>query len=361
MKKLNYKITLFILMLAITFSFYSCGDDTVNPVVPGGTSSDLTRSGKFIAFTSNLNGNYDIYLAQVSSTGALETTGLVYATNPFNLTLGSMSDDKQSNWSPDGRVLVFSRVEGLVEEVYAFFFNANGSIDSSISPNPKKLFTSGGNWDNNPSFSPSGSNLIWDRREDNNNSGGISTDDSRDLFIGDVSGSGSTFQVTNLRPIKNTGGGDEYNPKWSPRISVRKIAYEYQGSATSTDHDVYVIDPFDTTNNVNFYNPNNSGYPAWSPACDRIIFESDKSSGDFWKIVSLNYPANSGSPVDIAAESNVHLRYPTWLPNGGIIAYIKYTGNNGNIYVVSSNGGAPSKLLQSVPQFDAANNLWPAW
>jgi hypothetical protein len=347
-------------IMVFLLSIYGCGDDPVT-VINQNTGSDLTRSGKFLSFTSNLTGNFDVYIAQLSTSGALDTANLVYQSNPWNLTVLNTSDDMQSNWSPDGRVLVYTRAEGLVQEVYAIFFNADGSIDSSIVANPRKLFTSDGGWDNNPSFSPSGTNLIWDRREDNDNSGTITLDDSRDIFIGDVSGSGNTFDVTNRRPVINTGGGDEYNPKWSPRISVRKIAYEYQGSATSTDHDVYVIDPADTNNNVNFYNPNNSGYPAWDPACERIIFESDKTSSDFWKIVSLNYPVNSGQPADVIYEPNVHLRYPTWLPNGGLIAYIKFTGSNGNIYVISSSGGTPFKLLESLPQFDAANNLWPAW
>ncbi|MEO8513671.1 MAG: hypothetical protein ABI543_08940, partial [Ignavibacteria bacterium] len=187
---------------------------------------------------------------------------------------------------------------------------------------------------------------------------GVDTADSRDIFMGDISGTGSSFQVSNIRAVRSTAGPDEYNPKWAPKISVRKIAYEYQSSATATDHDVYVIDPLDTANNVNFYNPNNSGYPAWAPSCNSIIFESDKTSGNYWKIVSLPYPS-SGSPVDVVNEAGVNSRYPTWLPNGGIIAYIKFTNNNGNIYIVSSSGGSPNKLLNS--SFDAANNLWPAW
>jgi Tol biopolymer transport system component len=307
-----------------------------------------------------LTTNYDIWLAQVNASGVLDTSGLVYPTNPFNITLGYTSDDKQSNWSPDGRVLVFARVDGNQQEIYAFFFNSNGGIDSSITPNPKRLFSSNGNWDNNPSFSPDGKFLIWDRREDNASPSGIDLADSRDLYIGDVTGAGSSFQVSNTRAIVATTGGDEYNPKWSPRISVRRVAYEYQTSATSTDHDVYVIDPLDPVNNVNFYNPNNSGYPAWAPACDRIIFESDKTPSDYWKIVGLPYPA-SGNPVDVVDEAGVNSRYPTWLPNGGLLAYIRFTGSNGNIYIVSTGGGAAFKLLQSQPIFDGANNLWPAW
>lgn len=339
--------------------FLGCGEETTVNNPGNSNPSDLTRTGKFISFTSNLNGNYDIFLAQVTSGGVLETTNLVYATNPVNLTALYSQDDKQSNWSPDGRVLVFSRTDGNNQEIYAFFFNADGSIDSSISQNPKKLFSSNGNWDNNPSFSASGLSLIWDRRTDNANPSGVDTADSRDLYIGDVTGSGNSLQISNPRPVRTTDA-DEYNPKCPPKISVRRIAYEYQSSATSTDHDVYIIDPLDTNNNVNFYNPNNSGYPAWSPGCDRIIFESDKTSGNYWAIVSLPYPGG-GNPTDVINEVGINSRYPAWLPNGGLLAYIKFTGNNGNIYIVSASGGTPVKLLSSVPQFDGANNLWPAW
>ena len=347
-----------LLMLAVLLS--SCGDDGNTIVTPGGPPSDLTRTGKFVSFSSNLNGNFDIFLAQVNSSGVLETSGLVYQSNPFNLTTTNISDDIQSNWSPDGRVLVFSRTDGNLQEVYAIFFNADGSRDSSINPNPSRLFSSSGNWDNNPSFSPDGKYLIWDRRTDTDLSGTITNADSRDLYIGDVTGSGGSFLVSNQRAILVTTGGDEYNPKWSPKISVRKVAYEYQTSATSTDHDVYVIDPLDPVNNVNFYNPNNSGYPAWAPACDRIIFETDKNPGNYWSIVGLPYPA-SGNPTDVVNETGVNSRYPTWLPNGGLLAYIRFSGGNDNIYVVSSSGGTPVKLLEGLTQFDVVNNLWQAW
>jgi Tol biopolymer transport system component len=333
-----------------------CGEEVNNPNDPA-PLSDITRIGKFIAFTSDFNGNQDIFLAQVNNLGGLETINLVYPTNPFNITAVNLSNDKQSNWSPNGRVLVFSRTVGTQEDIYAFFFNSDGSLDSSVGVNPRLLVSSGGNWDNNPSFSPDGNHLIWDRREDNNG-GGIDSSDSRDIFIGDLSDSGANLQVSNIRAIKDTQGEDEYNPKWSPRISVRRVAYEFQSSSTSTDHDVYIIDPFDPINNTRFYEPNNSGYPAWAPACDRIIFESDKTSGDYWKIVSLPYPV-SGNPIDVVDEAGVNSRFPTWLPNGGLLAYIRFTGNNGNIYMVSVSGGTGVKLLPAL--YDNFNNTWPAW
>lgn len=361
MKKLNYLFLLLIILLV----YSGCGSDN-GVVTPGGvTKSDLTRSGKFITFTSDLDGDFDIYLVQVDSAGKLVTSGNIFGTNPFNLTTNfNNAADMQSNWSPDGRIMVFSSVQGNNQEIYAYFFNTDGSLDTTINEIPKRLFSSDAGWDNNPFFSPDGKNMIWDRRYDNASPVGIiDSADSRDLYIGDVTGSGNTFQVNNKRAIMTTSGADEYNPKWSPRIAIRRIAYEYQSSSTAEDHDVFITDPFDTTKNAVFYNPNNSGYPAWSPVCDRIIFESDKTSGDNWKIVSLAYPTNTEQPSDIISEGNVDLRFPTWLPNGGLLAYIRFdpASRRGNIWIVAVSGGAPSKLLQSLPQFDNSNNLWPAW
>jgi len=348
-----------IITLFFSILFISCGEDTVNNPNQG-PPSDLTRSGKFISFTSNLLGNFDIYLAQVNSSGGLETTNLVYPANPHNLTQSNSTDDKQSNWSPDGRVLVFSRTNGNSQEIYAFFFNLDGSIDSTITPNPKKLFSSNGNWDNNPSFSPDGKYLIFDHRYDNNSPSGVDTADSRDIYIGDITGSGSSFSVGNIRSWKTTTGLDEYNPKWSPKISIRRVAYEYATSATSNDHDVYIMDPLDTGYNVNYYNPGRSGYPAWEPSCTKIIFESDQGNSGFYKVVSASYPI-AVTPIDLVQSNVEHNRYPTWLPNGGLISYIKFAGTNGNIWIIPSGGGTAFKLLQSQPQFDAVNNLWPAW
>jgi|GEM_PF-1326002 len=363
MNNLKNKIKLFsaiIPVLLMVIGFTGCGsDDPISPPVPG-PPSNLTRSGKFISFTSNLTGNNDIWLAQVNSSGVLATTGLVYPTNPYNLTASYTGNDKQSNWSPDGRVLVFTREQlGGAQELYAFFFKADGYIDSSFSPNPKKIVgVLNGEWDNNPSFSPDSNYLIWDRRYDNSNPPGVDTADARDLYIGTVSGTGNGFAVNNIHAIKTTSGTDEYNPKWSPKNSVRKIAYESGTSATATDHNINIIDPFDTTNNVVYFNSGKSGYPAWEPSCTNIIFELNSGNAGFYKIVKAPYPA-SGSTTDLVQNSTESNRYPTWLPNGGLIAYINYHTPLGNIYIISSSGGSPAKLLPA--QFDAANNLWPAW
>jgi Tol biopolymer transport system component len=104
MKPLNV-ISLF--FISCLFIISGCGNDTIQQIF-NNQKSDLTRSGKFISFTSNKDGSYDIFLAQVDANGNLATTGLVYPDNPHNLTNSMNLADKQSNWSPNGRILVFS-------------------------------------------------------------------------------------------------------------------------------------------------------------------------------------------------------------------------------------------------------------
>lgn len=352
----------FYLIISIIISLLTLSGCSNNTVTPAGPRSDITRSGKFISFTSNLSGNYDIFLAQVDGDGNLVTTGLVYPNNPFNLTHSfNLLAHKQSNWSPDGRVLVFSSaaINGE-EDIYAYFFNSSGLIDTTVAAlgNPKLLFVSGNRWDENPSFSPDGKYLIFDRRF------GIDTTHPRHLFIGDVSGSGSTFTVANIRPITDTSTTkDEYNAKWAPRINVRKVAYESAGSTTATDHDIWIIDPLNPSDNIDFYEPGRSGYPAWAPECNGIIFENDQGNGGFYQIVSLGYPGGGNTTIIVPSNGSQNYRYPTRLPNGNLIAYIQISNStgNGNIYIVPTNGGTSVKLLSSAPQFDNFNNLYPAW
>lgn len=351
---------LILFLLSIVVLMSGCGSDS--PVSgTGGTTlpSSLTRTGKFIAYTSNLSGNNDIWLAQVNSSGILETANLVFGTNPYNLTSNNTTSDKMANWSPDGKVLVFSRTTGTSEEIWAYFFTATGSLDTTVSPNPKNLFTSGGNWDNNASFSSDGAYLVFDRRYDNSSPVGVDSADSRDIYFGTISGSGNSFAIANIHAIVYTPGKDESNPKWAPKNSVRRVAYEYGGSGPASDHDINIIDPLDTNNMVKYFGSGRSGHPAWEPSCTKIIYEADNGNGGFYKIVIGDYPTVINT-TDIYKSNNEHNRYPTWLPNGGLIAFINIPASGlGNIYIIGSTGGTPRKLLPS--SFDGANNVYPAW
>lgn len=81
--------------------FFSCNNSN-NPFITDlPTQSDLTRSGKFIAFSSVHSSNhYNVFLAQVDSNGNLASSNLIFPSNPFNLTAGltSFDDKSQPAW-----------------------------------------------------------------------------------------------------------------------------------------------------------------------------------------------------------------------------------------------------------------------
>ena len=168
--------------------------------------------------------------------------------------------------------------------------------------------------------------------------------------------------ISSSLKLTTSANSDEYDPKWSPKISVQRIAFTLRTSSSSNDYDIYIMDPLNPSTNSNFFNPGRSSYPAWAPSCNGVIFESDQGNGGYFKIVSLGYPANSGSPTDLVQSSSQNLRYPTRLPNGDKFAYIRIdaVSGKGQIYVTSATtGGQGIKLLPTA--FDPANNLWPAW
>jgi Tol biopolymer transport system component len=355
------KYILFIILL-FTLFFNSCGDSNIED--PGNQPlSDLTRTGKFISFTSNKDGNHDVYLAEVNNSGQLVTSGFIYPSNPYNLTSSNPLMDMQSNWSPDGRVLIYSNeISPFVRSIYAYFFAANGRLDSTVMQNPRVIFPADHYWDENPSFSPDGKYLIWDRRYDNAAPPGIDPQDSRDLYIADVTGKGDSMMVTNQRAIKQTTGNDEFNGKWSPRINVGRIAYEYRSSVTATDNDVYIIDPFNPSNNFVFYEPGKSGYPAWTPSCQSIVFETDQGNGGNYKISFKYYP--SGTDItDVIRVTDLDQRYPTMRPNDYRLCYTRFESNGtGLLYVTLMEPPYNNLGVKLLPaDFDNAVNIYPAW
>jgi len=323
-------------------------------------ASDLTRPGKFIAFTSDKNGNEDIWIAQVNSTGILEQSNFVFPTNPYNLTSGNASADRIPNWSSDGRILVFTRESGSVQELWAFFFTETGFIDPGVTSNPRVLFSSEGNLDNNASFSPDGNYMVFDRRYDNDTIPGIGDGDTRDLYTGNISGSGNNFAVTNIRPIKTSPRVDEFNPKWSPIISIRRVVYDNISPYFISDRDIRIIDPLDSTYDIGYYSPGSSGYAAWQPACTRIAFETNFENSGYYKLVVHRYPTENYTPVNLVQAGGESNRYPSWQPNGEYIAYVKYiTAAKGIIYTTIGTGGTQQFLLPS--EFDNYNNTYPSW
>ncbi len=96
----------------------------------------------WIAFSSNRDGNYDVYV--IPSTGG----------KPRQLTFHS-ADDNVVGWTPDGKKIIFSSTRGTAHFPASppFRSPADGGIEQPISTD----------WGSSASYSPDGSKLAFTR------------------------------------------------------------------------------------------------------------------------------------------------------------------------------------------------------
>jgi TolB protein len=132
-----------------------------------------------IAFTSNRDGNFEIYV--MNSDGSGET----------RLTIGAASEDSPA-WSPDGNKIAFVSDRDGNREIYVM--NADGSGEKRLTNNPAV--------DDSPAWSPDGTKIAYNSNRDGNT----------EIYVMNAAdGSGQT-RMTHATNPANTF----YYPSWSP-------------------------------------------------------------------------------------------------------------------------------------------------
>ena len=209
--------------------------------VDGGNAQNLTNDphddrfpswspdGKQIAFTSERDGNYEIYVMDADGRNAQNLTN-----NPHG--------DRNPAWSPNGESIAFSaRREGHFEnnlditfEIYVM--DADGGNEQRLTDNRKN------DWE--PSWSPDGNRIAFasDRKGDLNNF---------EIYVMDADG-GNQHKLTNHR----AWDGD---PSWSPNSERIVFWSKRDGNA-----EIYVMEA-DGGNLLNLTNNNRhfDTQPAW--------------------------------------------------------------------------------------------------
>ncbi|HID86182.1 MAG TPA: hypothetical protein EYP55_02260 [Anaerolineae bacterium] len=152
--------------------------------------------------------------------------------------------------------------------------------------------------------------------------------------------------------IMNNDGSDPVNltnnpawdglPSWSPDGQRIVFTSERSGNAEVwvMDRDGGNVTPLTRGEGV-------SVGPAWSPAGDRIAFASNRTYYLSLEGGSLEVPGNmkiwvmgadGTNPVRWTEELGLDF-YPSWSPDGQKIAFMSVRDGNGEIYVVSTEGG----------------------
>ena len=265
----------------------SAGGDTAGAAFPG-------ANGK-IAFASDRDGNYEIYVMNADGSGQTNLTN-----NP--------ADDHAPAWSPDGSRIAFQTARDGDSEIYVM--NTDGSEPTRLTNNPAS--------DIHPAWSPDGSQIVFTSRRDGND----------EIYVMNADGSGQT-RLTNNKVL-------DFLPAWSPdglRIAFTHNVPDPIGPDVFR-FQVYIMNA-DGTGQANLTNGSaGDWFSTWSPDGSQIAFTSARD--DRWGIFKMNADGSGQTRLTTSPEADSD---PTWSPDGAKIAFTR--GPNfvgGDILVMNADG-----------------------
>ena len=248
--------------------------------------------GRHIAFQSNRNGNFEIYVMAADGS------------NPRRLTNHSATDGAAA-WSPDGRHIAFDSNRNGNFEIYVMA--ADGS-------NPRRLTNHSAN-DGLPAWSPDGRHIAFNSNRDGNH----------EIYVMAADGS-------NPRRLTYRSADDAW-PAWSP--DGTQIAF---GSDRDGNYEIYVM-AADGSNprRLTYHSAGDPAFPAWSPDGRHIAFHSNLN-GNF----EIYVMAADGSNPRRLTNHSANDAWPAWSPDGTQIAFASLRDGNAEIYVTAAPSPRPA-------------------
>jgi Tol biopolymer transport system component len=268
------------------------------------------KNGK-IAFSSNRNGNYDIFAVRADGTGLTQLTDNVRA-------------DIEPRWSPDGTQIAFMRSEAEQWGYSLHVMNADGSSPRLLLRFRVFEFTPPA-----PSWSPDGGQIAY-----SSGSGGVKIIPAaggplqRSFGFGNMaldpawSPRGDTIAYANTSGLSSeliaqfadgramsltaTPSLYETSPAWSP--DGRLIVYDDERWIPSDSTGLRTMNA-DGTGLVRIPGTPNDRDPQWSPDGTRLVVSSWRPSAQTFGLVTL---APDGSRRTTLTDAGAHAVDPDW-------------------------------------------------
>jgi Tol biopolymer transport system component len=305
---------------------FAANPDGSNPIqLTNGDESASTpiwsRDGTKFAYrmtgpTSNPSNMSDSDLVVVDADG----------TNPITIDRGA-KDISPANWSPDGRWLVYARLEGTYDQV--FIAAADGSRPPVRIGNPGTV-----NW--SPIFSPDGTKIMYFVGQDGDGIGVMNPD-------------GSDGHILNTTPFESIDSAT-----WHPNGD--RIVVAASGATEATDLWILHVDG-SPEQRLRVPGQAEVG-PSWSPTGDRLAYLTSGDGVSFLLHVADADGANERQLPGIYGHIN-----PSWSPDGTRIAVVNDLGPGLRLTLLDPDGKAEAIVIDGVrPAEPVAEPVSPtAW
>ena len=276
-----------------------------------------------IAFASNRDGNYEIYVMDADGK------------NQHRLTNHPHSDWEPS-WSPDGKRIAFSSDrDGHVHAILGlptyeiYVMDDDGGNQQNLTNNP--------HYDRSPSWSPDGKRIAFmSEREE--------PPLSFDIYVMDADGSNPQRLTENPK--------DDRDPSWSPDGKRIVFSSEREGhfiGEIGITSEIHVMDADGQNEQRLTENRRYDWFPSWSPDGKRIAFTSLRNGN--WQIYVMD--ADGNNPRNLT-NNDFNDWDPSWSPDGKRIAFVSYRDGsviNGRptseIYMMDNDGDNPQNLTNN--------------
>lgn len=273
---------------------------TTNQDTPKPNSHEPTPEGR-IAFASDLEGDFEIYLTNPTGGGITRITD-------------NEAEDFDPAFSPDGNRIVFTSERDGNQDI--FVIGSNGSGEVRLTDNASKDYA--------PVWSPDGSKIAFTSERDGN----------PNIYLMNPDGSNQTRLTDSV--------AKDFRPAWSPDGARLAFTSDRDGN-----DEIYVMnaDGSDQTNISN--NPSDDLNPSWSPM--RITFQSTRDGND--EIYSMT--ASGANQTRLTNDPAFDGR-PARSSDGSRIAFVSNREGNLELYVVNADGSGLTKLTstEEASEFD---------